>query len=134
MEGSFASCMKLLIIQFCNKLLCLISAVFLIVATIEQPVKIKLTDVNDEEPRFVNVPRPFLATVSQNAPPGTSVYQLMSRDDDKDSILQYNLESGELYILKILYGIPYEKQNQVQSQKRLLVRVLDHCLSFIHQM
>ena len=134
MEGSFASCMKLLIIQFCNKLLCLISAVFLIVATIEQPVKIKLTDVNDEEPRFVNVPRPFLATVSQNAPPGTSVYQLMSRDDDKDSILQYNLESGELYILKISYGIPYEKQNQVQSKKRLLVRVLDHCLSFIHQM
>ena len=95
MEGSLASCMKLLIIQFCNKLLCLISAVFLIVATIGQPVKIKLTDVNDEEPRFVNVPRPFLATVSQNAPPGTSVYQLMSRDDDKDSILQYNLESGE---------------------------------------
>ena len=62
----------------------------------EQPVKIRLTDVNDEEPRFVNVPRPFLATVSQNAPPGTSVYQLMARDDDKDSIVHYNLESGRL--------------------------------------
>ena len=67
---------------------------FLITGKIEQPVKIKLTDVNDEEPRFVNVPRPFLATVSQNAPPGTSVYQLMARDDDKDSVLSYNLESG----------------------------------------
>lgn len=61
---------------------------------IEQPVKIKLTDVNDELPRFVNVPRPFLATVNQNAPPGSSVYQLMARDDDRDSVVQYALESG----------------------------------------
>ena len=67
---------------------------FLFAATMEQPVKIKLTDINDEEPRFVNVPRPFLATVSQNSPPGTSVYQLMAWDDDKDSVLKYSLESG----------------------------------------
>ncbi len=60
-------------------------------------MKIKLTDVNDEIPHFVNVPKPFLATVSQNAPPGSSVYQLMARDDDRDSVVQYSLESGKCY-------------------------------------
>lgn len=56
---------------------------------------IKLTDVNDEFPEFINQPRPFLATVSENAGPGTSVYQLMARDADQDSDIVYNLESGK---------------------------------------
>jgi len=60
----------------------------------EQPVRIRLTDVNDELPVFRNVPRPFLTTVSTNAPPGTSVYQLLAQDDDDDSIVRYTLESG----------------------------------------
>jgi hypothetical protein len=60
----------------------------------EQPVRIRLTDVNDELPVFKNVPRPFLATVSANAAPGTSVYQLMAQDADDDSVVRYMLESG----------------------------------------
>jgi len=42
----------------------------------DQPVRVRLTDVNDELPVFRNVPRPFLATVATDASPGTSVYQL----------------------------------------------------------
>ena len=61
----------------------------------EQPVKIRLIDENDEMPQFVNVPRPFLAMVSANAAPGTSVYQLMAQDADEGSLVRYNLESGE---------------------------------------
>jgi len=52
-------------------------------------------DVNDEIPEFKNVPRPFLTTISANAPPGTSVYQLMAQDSDEGSVVRYILESGE---------------------------------------
>ena len=61
----------------------------------EQRVRIDVTDVNDELPRFVNTPRPFLATVATNAPPGTSVFRLEARDPDSGSVVRYNLESGE---------------------------------------
>ena len=61
----------------------------------EQPVRILVMDVNDEIPEFKNVPRPFLTTVSANAPPGTSVYQLMAQDADEGSIVRYILESGQ---------------------------------------
>ena len=57
-------------------------------------MEITLTDENDEFPRFVNAPSPFLATVQSNSPPGTSVYQLMATDDDQDSTIHYALESG----------------------------------------
>ena len=60
----------------------------------EQPVRIRLTDVNDELPVFRNVPRPFLTTVSTSAPAGTSVYQLLAQDDDENSDVRYTLESG----------------------------------------
>ena len=62
----------------------------------EQPVKVRLTDVNDELPVFRNLPRPFLTTVSTTVPPGTSVYQLLAQDDDEDSVVRYTLESGTL--------------------------------------
>jgi hypothetical protein len=62
----------------------------------EQPVRIRLSDVNDELPVFKNVPQPFLATVSANAGPGTSVYQLMAQDADEDGVVRYILESGML--------------------------------------
>ena len=61
----------------------------------EKRVKIVLQDVNDEYPVFINTPRPFLATVSANAAPGTSVYELTARDADRFSDVQYNLESGK---------------------------------------
>lgn len=61
----------------------------------EQPVRIRLSDVNDEIPKFVNVPKPLLATVSSNAPPGTSVYQLMASDDDDGSHIVYSIDSGK---------------------------------------
>jgi hypothetical protein len=60
-----------------------------------QPVRIRLIDVNDEKPQFINLPRPFLATVSPNAGPANYVYQLIAQDNDKDSLLQFNLDSGE---------------------------------------
>lgn len=60
----------------------------------EQPVKIRISDVNDELPEFKNVPRPFLTTVMTNAAAGTSVYQLMAQDSDDDSLVRYILESG----------------------------------------
>jgi len=51
--------------------------------------------VNDEVPQFQNVPRPFLAMVSSDAPLGTSVYQLVANDHDHNSLVQYSLESGK---------------------------------------
>ena len=61
----------------------------------EQPVRLRLTDINDEVPQFQNVPRPFLAMVSSDAPLGTSVYQLMAYDQDHDSLVRYSLDSGK---------------------------------------
>jgi len=61
----------------------------------EQPVHVRLTDVNDELPQFQNEPRPFLAMVSSDAPLGTSVYQLMAEDRDQDSLVRYSLDSGK---------------------------------------
>lgn len=71
----------------------------------EQPVRLRLTDVNDEVPQFQNVPRPFLAMVSEDAPLGTSVYQLMANDQDRDSLVRYSLESGKHkhYIASVLF-------------------------------
>ena len=61
----------------------------------EQPVLVRLTDVNDEVPVFENEPRPFLAMVSSDAPLGTSVYQLMANDQDQHSRVRYSLDSGD---------------------------------------
>ena len=61
----------------------------------EQPVRIKLSPVNDEVPEFKNLPRPFLATVPPNAGPGHFVYQLMADDADRGSEVRYILESGK---------------------------------------
>ena len=61
----------------------------------ERPIVLRLTDVNDEVPQFQNVPRPFLAMVSSDAPLGTSVYQLVANDQDHNSLIQYSLESGK---------------------------------------
>ena len=63
-------------------------------------MRVRLTDVNDELPVFLNVPRPFLATVATDAPPGTSVYQLLAQDADRDSIVRYTLDSG-MYKYKV---------------------------------
>ena len=70
-------------------------------------MRIRLTDVNDEIPEFKNVPRPFLTTVSADAPPGTSVYQLMAQDADEGSVVRYILESGECCVLShsLLYRL-----------------------------
>lgn len=56
---------------------------------------ITLEDTNDEVPVFVNEPRPFLATVEENSPPGASVYHLMAKDADRGSNIHYMLESGQ---------------------------------------
>lgn len=58
-------------------------------------MRIDVIDVNDELPRFVNTPHPFLATVATNAPPGTSVFRLEAVDPDGGSVVRYKLESGE---------------------------------------
>lgn len=57
-------------------------------------VHLNVTDVNDEKPRFVNQPRPFLATVPVNPRVGQLVYELLATDPDTNSDIHYNLESG----------------------------------------
>jgi len=69
----------------------------------EQSVRVRLTDVNDEVPQFQNVPRPFLAMVSSDAPLGTSVYQLVATDRDRGSLVRYALESGKYTIPLLLF-------------------------------
>ena len=63
----------------------------------------RLTDLNDEVPQFQNVPRPFLAMVSSDAPLGTSVYQLVATDRDRGSLVRYALESGKYTISLLLF-------------------------------
>ncbi|XP_061162553.1 neural-cadherin-like [Saccostrea echinata] len=57
-------------------------------------VHLNVTDVNDEKPRFVNQPHPFLATVPVNPRIGELVYELLATDPDTNSDIQYNLVSG----------------------------------------
>ena len=61
-----------------------------------QSVTLRILDENDEKPQFLNLPHPFLAVVSSNAPPGTSVFQLIARDEDDLSEVNYFAESGRL--------------------------------------
>ncbi|VDH94507.1 Hypothetical predicted protein [Mytilus galloprovincialis] len=70
-------------------------------------LKVTLTvkDVNDEKPRFINEPRPFLATVSTNPSIGELVYELMADDADTGSSITYILESageGKVCTTKII--------------------------------
>ena len=61
----------------------------------EYPITIRLEDINDEIPQFKNEPHPFLAVVSNNAPPATSVYHLYATDADASSKIRFILESGQ---------------------------------------
>lgn len=70
----------------------------------EQAVLIKVLDVNDEIPEFMNVPKPFLATVAIDAAMGTSVYQLIAYDADQDSAVRYIMETGQLVTMLLCVG------------------------------
>ena len=50
-------------------------------------VDIKVTDVNDEKPQFINQPVPFNARLSVQPEPATLVYTLSARDVDTNSSL-----------------------------------------------
>lgn len=65
---------------------------------------LNVTDVNDEKPRFVNQPRPFLATVPVNPRVGQLVYELLATDPDTNSDIHYNLESGnDIKMIDIIF-------------------------------
>lgn len=67
-------------------------------------VHLNVTDVNDEKPRFVNQPRPFLATVPVNPRVGQLVYELLATDPDTNSDIHYNLESGnDIKMIDIIF-------------------------------
>ena len=54
-----------------------------------------VTDVNDEPPVFRNAPSPYLATVAATATAGMEIYELYASDEDEDSLVNYQLVSGE---------------------------------------
>uniref|UniRef100_T1J876 Cadherin domain-containing protein n=1 Tax=Strigamia maritima TaxID=126957 RepID=T1J876_STRMM len=56
-----------------------------------QRVIIRIKDVNDELPYFINRPLPMQAVVKLNAPPGTPVYKLQARDPDTDANIHFFL-------------------------------------------
>ncbi|GAB6020542.1 hypothetical protein CHUAL_003225 [Chamberlinius hualienensis] len=56
-----------------------------------QRVIIRIKDVNDELPYFINRPLPMKAVVKLNAPLGTPVYKLQARDPDTDANIHYFL-------------------------------------------
>lgn len=56
-----------------------------------QRVIIRIRDVNDELPHFINRPLPMRAVVKLNAPLGTPVYKLQARDQDTDANIHYFL-------------------------------------------
>ena len=51
----------------------------------------KVKDVNDEPPYFINRPLPMQAVVKLNAPPNTRVFTLQAKDPDTDHNLHYFL-------------------------------------------
>jgi hypothetical protein len=54
-------------------------------------VIVKVKDVNDEPPYFINRPLPMQAVVKLNAPPNTRVFTLQAKDPDTDHNLHYFL-------------------------------------------
>ena len=65
-------------------------SIFLI-DTDNQRVIIKVKDVNDEPPYFINRPLPMQAVVKLNAPPNTRVFTLQAKDPDTDHNIHYFL-------------------------------------------
>ncbi|XP_038602575.1 cadherin-19 [Tachyglossus aculeatus] len=61
---------------------------------------VKVQDINDNEPRFLD--GPYVASVPEMSPEGTSVIQVTARDDDDPS---YGNSARLLY--SILHGQPY---------------------------
>ena len=59
--------------------------------TDNQRVIIKVKDVNDEPPYFINRPLPMQAVVKLNAPPNTRVFTLQAKDPDTDHNIHYFL-------------------------------------------
>jgi len=59
--------------------------------TDNQRVIVKVKDVNDEPPYFINRPLPMQAVVKLNAPPNTRVFTLQAKDPDTDHNLHYFL-------------------------------------------
>ena len=59
--------------------------------TDNQRVIIKIKDVNDEPPYFINRPLPMQAVVKLNAPPNTRVFTLQAKDPDTDHNIHYFL-------------------------------------------
>ena len=62
-----------------------------ILDTDNQRVIIKVKDINDEPPYFINRPLPMQAVVKLNAPPNTPVFTLQAKDPDTDHNLHYFL-------------------------------------------
>ena len=62
---------------------------------------IKVKDINDEPPYFINRPLPMQAVVKLNAPPNTPVFTLQAKDPDTDHNLHYFLvrDRSQYYIL-----------------------------------
>lgn len=63
----------------------------MITDTDNQRVIIKVKDVNDEPPYFINRPLPMQAVVKLNAPPNTRVFTLQAKDPDTDHNIHYFL-------------------------------------------
>jgi hypothetical protein len=56
-----------------------------------QRIIMRIRDVNDENPYFINRPLPMQAVVQLNAPQGTPVFKLQARDPDTDHNIHYFL-------------------------------------------
>ena len=84
--GIFKNVSKLLICKMNSILFS-----YLISDTDNQRVIIKVKDVNDEPPYFINRPLPMQAVVKLNAPPNTRVFTLQAKDPDTDHNIHYFL-------------------------------------------
>jgi hypothetical protein len=76
--------------------------------TDNQRVIVKVKDVNDEPPYFINRPLPMQAVVKLNAPPNTRVFTLQAKDPDTDHNLHYFLvrdRSKICFSIKTIYAM-----------------------------
>ena len=86
--------------------------------TDNQRVIIKVKDINDEPPYFINRPLPMQAVVKLNAPPNTPVFTLQAKDPDTDHNLHYFLvrdRSQYLNIISCIFGFGFFEAEGLHS-------------------
>ena len=79
-------------------------------------VEISVTDKNDENPKIINHPEPFQATVGSDAKINTRVYQLLAFDPDTTADIKFYLEGNKINVV-------HRYNNMVNEFSKMILHV-----------